>query len=374
MRKLIPAAAIAFVLAAVGATSAPAQTTAVSITKSGFRPASITLAAGDTITWTNNDNTNHQVVADNGGFSSAVLAPGSSYSHTFDSAGSSAFHDGLHPGLKGSVAVNAKGAISIMRTGFAPASANVTAGDNIRWTNHDTTNHQVVADDGSFSSPVLAPGQSFDHSFASAATVNYHDGLKPAAKGSVVVAAAPVQTTVTLRASRHAVTHGAAVVLSGTVSSLQAGEDVSVVVEPNGLAARTIGLTTTTGGRFSIDVAPRIATAYHAELKTTGSNPQSPVTVVYVRPRIALHRTTGRAFSAVVVAARPLSGRTITLTRLIPSLHRWVTVRRVVLHTRSSTTAAATFHVRVRHGLRLRASVTRPGPGYLAGTSNFVRS
>jgi hypothetical protein len=119
---------------------------------------------------------------------------------------------------------------------------------------------------------------------------------------------------------------------------------------------------------------PRIATAYHAELKSTGSNPQSPMTVVSVRPRVALHRAGSRAFTAVVVAARPLSGRTITLTRLVRSSHRWVTVRRVALHPRSSTTSAATFHVRLRHGLRLRASVTRPGPGYLAGTSNFVTS
>src|SRR5690349_15218606 len=109
MRKLIPAAAIALALAAAGATPAPAQTTAVSITKGGFRPATTTVAAGDTITWSNNDSTNHQVVADDGGFSSAVLAPGSSYSHTFDGPGAFAFHDGLHPGLKGSVTVNAKG-------------------------------------------------------------------------------------------------------------------------------------------------------------------------------------------------------------------------------------------------------------------------
>jgi plastocyanin len=372
MRKLIPAAVIALVLAAVGATSAPAQTTAVSITKSGFRPATTTVAAGDTITWTNNDTTNHQVVADNGAFSSAVLAPRSSYSHTFDSAGSVAFHDGLHPSLKGSVTANAKGAISITRAGFAPSTVDVTAGDNLRWTNHDTTNHQVVADDGSFSSPVLAPGQSFDHSFDSAATVNYHDGLKPAAKGSVVVAAAPVATTVTLRASTRAITHGGAVRLSGTVSSQKAGESVAIVSNPFGATSRTIGVTTTAGGLFSLAVVPRIATQYHAEL--TSQDAQSSALTVRVRPRMMLRHVSRSTFSTVVVAAHPLSGRVVVLSRFMPGTQRWVTIRRAVLHTRSSSAASASFHLLLRHGLRLRTVLARPGVGYLAGKSNLVRS
>ena len=144
---------------AIAAGPASAATTAVRITGTGFAPKTVYVSAGDTITWTNSTTTSQQVVANNGDFSSPVLAAGQSYSHTFDTAGSFAYHNGLHPARTGTVNVNAHAQVTIINGGFEPPTVTVTATEAVTWTNRGTANHQVVSDDGSFSSPVLAPGQ-----------------------------------------------------------------------------------------------------------------------------------------------------------------------------------------------------------------------
>ena len=75
------------------------------IVGNAFQPAKITVDSGDVVQWTNNTSANRQVVADEGGFASPTLKPGQSYSFTFKTAGSYAYHDALHPGAKGSVTV-----------------------------------------------------------------------------------------------------------------------------------------------------------------------------------------------------------------------------------------------------------------------------
>src|SRR5207253_1634544 len=153
-------------------------------------------------------------------------------------------------------------AVRITGTGFAPRTVYVSAEDTMTWTNRGTANHQVVSDDGTFSSPVLAPGQTFQHTFLVPGTANYHDGLNASNKGSVVVAAAPAPDTITLFASHTTVIDGAAVKLSGTVSTHKAGETVAIVVTPVGSASRTITVTTGTDGAFSAIVAPGLGASY----------------------------------------------------------------------------------------------------------------
>src|SRR5215471_13464095 len=85
--------------------SGSAATVSVKIASSGFQPATLSIASGDQVQWTNNTSTAQQVVADEGGFASPILKPGQTYGFAFKTAGSYAYHDGLHPSLKGSVAV-----------------------------------------------------------------------------------------------------------------------------------------------------------------------------------------------------------------------------------------------------------------------------
>jgi plastocyanin len=102
--------ALALVFAAPAST-APAATASVQIRSTGFRPAGVTITAGDSVTWRNVDTKNHQVVANGGQFASPILGPGKTYTHAFPQAGKFAYHDGLHPSLKGTVTVKGSPAV-----------------------------------------------------------------------------------------------------------------------------------------------------------------------------------------------------------------------------------------------------------------------
>jgi plastocyanin len=103
MRKLILAFAAASALAVAG--PAGAANTTVSIFGSGFSPKSITVTAGDTVTWVNRDSATHQVLATGGQFASAILKKGQTYSYTFRNTGTFSYEDELHPKLTGKVTV-----------------------------------------------------------------------------------------------------------------------------------------------------------------------------------------------------------------------------------------------------------------------------
>jgi plastocyanin len=93
------------------ATKAPTLTTAApsnqEITISGFKfdPASVTVAIGTTVTWTNQDSSNHTVVADDGSWKSDSLAKGASFSYTFDKAGTYTYICSVHPAMTGTIIV-----------------------------------------------------------------------------------------------------------------------------------------------------------------------------------------------------------------------------------------------------------------------------
>lgn len=94
-------AALALVLAA----PASSATATVSIKRAGFSPASVTINQDDSITWTNNDTIDHQVVNNAGSFASPILKPGKSWTRAFHNGGTFRYHDSLHPTLKGTIVV-----------------------------------------------------------------------------------------------------------------------------------------------------------------------------------------------------------------------------------------------------------------------------
>ncbi|HEV2875003.1 MAG TPA: plastocyanin/azurin family copper-binding protein, partial [Thermoleophilaceae bacterium] len=65
-----------------------AADTSVTISDFQFAPASITIDAGDTVTWINEGPTPHSATADDGSFDTGIQDQGGSASHTFDEAGS----------------------------------------------------------------------------------------------------------------------------------------------------------------------------------------------------------------------------------------------------------------------------------------------
>ena len=74
-----------------------------------FSPSSLTVATGDTVTWTNNGTApeGHDVTGD--GLASGILQEGQTYSNTFTSAGTFNYICSLHPFMTGSVTVAATG-------------------------------------------------------------------------------------------------------------------------------------------------------------------------------------------------------------------------------------------------------------------------
>lgn len=86
---------------------APAPSSAknytVNIANFSFSPSSITINAGDTIVWTNNDSAPHQIAGN--GFGSGALSNGQSYSFKFSSAGTYNYHCAIHPSMTGLVIV-----------------------------------------------------------------------------------------------------------------------------------------------------------------------------------------------------------------------------------------------------------------------------
>src|SRR5690349_693896 len=71
----------------------------VSIIDSLYIPENLAIEVGDTVIWTNNDNTEHSVTSteDDGAlFDSGVLPPEEVYSRTFDAAGSYAYNCTQH--------------------------------------------------------------------------------------------------------------------------------------------------------------------------------------------------------------------------------------------------------------------------------------
>jgi plastocyanin len=102
------AAVVAFAgglgLAAIGVAVAAAPA-AVSIDNFAFTPMTLTVAAGTTVTWTNNDDIPHTVRAIDGAFRSKPLDSADSYSFTFTKPGVYSYFCSIHPKMVGKVIV-----------------------------------------------------------------------------------------------------------------------------------------------------------------------------------------------------------------------------------------------------------------------------
>jgi plastocyanin len=93
------------VLLAGDAPAAPGDRADVSIQQSRYNPASLRIAAGTSVVWTNLDNLDHTVVAEDGSFNSGVIKSGRSFRHTFAQKGTYAYGCRLHPRMRGTIIV-----------------------------------------------------------------------------------------------------------------------------------------------------------------------------------------------------------------------------------------------------------------------------
>jgi len=109
--------------------AAPTAAKTVEIMGYKYSPASLSVAVGDTVTWTNHDTAPHNVVVTDGPekFTSPTLQQGQTFSHTFTKAGNYSYYCSVHPDMKASVKVEGSGTPPTSSPTSVPPSSTPTS-------------------------------------------------------------------------------------------------------------------------------------------------------------------------------------------------------------------------------------------------------
>jgi plastocyanin len=78
-------------------------------------------------------------------------------------------------------------AVAIKDFTFNPATIQAKVGQNITWTNQDSTPHTVTLDDKSVDSGNIATGATFSHAFTQAGSYPYHCEIHKQMVGTITV-------------------------------------------------------------------------------------------------------------------------------------------------------------------------------------------
>jgi plastocyanin len=274
--------------------------------------------------------------------------------------------------------------VSITKTAYVPSTLSLSTADTLKFTNNDTTPHQVAfkTTSGVTCSPspfVLQPAQSGTCTFTSPGTFSYSDPTSTALQGSLTVTQPAPPATLTLFAQPDTAVYAGKVTLTGELSTKKAGADIVVLATPCGRSEATKAATmqTTSGGEYTIGLRPGRNTVYTVQAGGTKSEPVS----VDVRPRLRLGRVGAHRYSLRVFAGQKFAGRSATFQRYDAGRARWVFVKRVQLHSNSTNIlptviSSVAFRSAIVPRARIRAILpqSQVGSCYLAGTSNVIRS
>ena len=113
---------------------------AVQIADSAFSPATMTIAVGDTVTWTNADGRPHTVTSNDGAFDSGNLDERQVFSFTFSEPGTYTYHCNYHDQMQASIVVGAASAP-------APAPSQAAAGTGTGGDTAAINSHAAGTDD-----------------------------------------------------------------------------------------------------------------------------------------------------------------------------------------------------------------------------------
>jgi plastocyanin len=213
-------------LAATLTPSAFAATRTVDITRTGFVPDRLTIDAGDTVTWTNKDSTQHQVVADGGAFPSSMpLQANQTYSYRFLRSGNFSYRDGFAQNERGRVivreGVSLGAAARVVRFGGSTTLSGVVsngqAGENV------TVNAQACGGATSTRIGSATSGANGSWSLAVKPTLNtvYEARWRNATSAKLEIKVAPRTVLAKLRTRRFAARVTAASSLAGKYVVLQ---------------------------------------------------------------------------------------------------------------------------------------------------------
>lgn len=170
-----------------------------------FKPGSISINTGDTVTWINDDDRAHTATAGGGSFDSGVMNSGGRWSYTFSAAGTYSYFCAIHPDMTGSVVVGgggtppptttppppppppATGDVEIVDFAFSPTQIEVGTGATVTWANNGAALHTVTDQSGAFDSGLISVGGTYSRTFNSPATYTYFCSLHPDMTATLVV-------------------------------------------------------------------------------------------------------------------------------------------------------------------------------------------
>ena len=109
LTALLAAALPELTAAGVAAVTAAASPATVDIDNFAFTPAALTVTAGTTVTWKNEDDSPHRIGDKNGTFKSAALDTDDTFSHTFAAPGEYPYICTIHPYMVGKIIVKPAG-------------------------------------------------------------------------------------------------------------------------------------------------------------------------------------------------------------------------------------------------------------------------
>lgn len=255
--------------------------------------------------------------------------------------------------------------VQIKATGFSPSTLTINHGDKITWHNADRVNHQVVANDGSFASPILKPGQSWTFAYSVAGTFGFHDALYPRLGGKITVNGPP--PSVALALSQPIVYYGTQVTLSGAISTGAADQSVEIDALPYGAASaiQVAIVKTGAGGTYSYLVTPSIYTSYTARWNGVASGS----VVAQVAPAMHLLPGDNGYMRATILSPVSLWHRHVYLQRL-SSLGQWVNIAALDLGSLNGRIFKPIAYVPIGMShIRVFLSVNQAGSGLLASHS-----
>lgn len=193
---------------------ASAKTVAVDISKAGFVPADVTLQVGDTVTFTNKDAANHEVVCQTCPFTSPVLKPSETFSYTFTKAGKFTYSDPLNKNKKGTATVAA--APAVVSLAAAPSVVTYGAKTTLSGTiSTQPTGEKVdilaqVAGENAYkviATVTTTTGGAFSYAVAPAKNTSYEARAKPAGLASITSSAVTVKVRPKVGLTRRSLHH-----------------------------------------------------------------------------------------------------------------------------------------------------------------------
>ena len=97
--------AIAFAALVALPSTTRASEVSVDISNFAFGPSTLTVAVGDTVTWTNSDSAPHTVTAESGAFDSGNVDPGETFTFTFIEPGTYTYRCDYHSEMEATIVI-----------------------------------------------------------------------------------------------------------------------------------------------------------------------------------------------------------------------------------------------------------------------------